>query len=205
MAIARKLLVDPQVTPLYHCISRCVRRAFLCGPGYEHRKVWIEGRLEQLAAIFAIDICGYSVMDNHLHVVLRLTPDRAERWSDREVAELWVRLYPLRDRKGQVLPTSDEWLAARAQDAPWVQQRRRRLASLSWFMKCLKEPLAKQANREDQVTGAFWNFPPYCAPFPSLQKQWPFDWMTHHDLLAGLPMRDQSFFRWPIVPRTTCG
>jgi len=40
MTMARRYLVDSTVTPYYHCISRCVRRAFLCGDGCEHRKQW---------------------------------------------------------------------------------------------------------------------------------------------------------------------
>ena len=33
---------------------------------------------------------------------------------------------------------------------------RERLQSLSWFMKCLKEPLSRLANREEQTRGAFF-------------------------------------------------
>ncbi len=49
MTMPRRQLVDVAVTRYYHCISRCVRRAFLCGEGMTHRKAWIEARLELLA------------------------------------------------------------------------------------------------------------------------------------------------------------
>jgi len=41
MTIARAHLVDPAVTRWYHCITRCVRRAFMLGEGPNDRKVWI--------------------------------------------------------------------------------------------------------------------------------------------------------------------
>jgi len=81
MAIARVHLVDLAVTRWYHCITCCVRRAFLLGEGESNRKVWIEKRLEELAQIFSIAVGGFSVLDNHLHLLVRLDPDVAAAWS----------------------------------------------------------------------------------------------------------------------------
>ena len=54
------------------------------------------------------------------------------------------------------LPVSQNRVNELAGDPRWVEEFRGRLSSLSWFMKCLKEPLAKMANKEDGCTGAFW-------------------------------------------------
>jgi hypothetical protein len=48
MTVARNQIVDVLTTRYYHCISKVVRGAFLMGDGYEHRKVWVEKRLELL-------------------------------------------------------------------------------------------------------------------------------------------------------------
>src|ERR1700722_10387271 len=71
MTIARAQLVDVTLTRWYHCITRCVRRAFLLGEGDHNRKEWIENRLEELAGIFAVSVGGFSLMNNHLHLLLR--------------------------------------------------------------------------------------------------------------------------------------
>ncbi len=39
MTIARAHLIDPAVTRWYHCVTRCVRRAFLLGEGPNDRYV----------------------------------------------------------------------------------------------------------------------------------------------------------------------
>ncbi|VAW66140.1 hypothetical protein MNBD_GAMMA10-1463 [hydrothermal vent metagenome] len=57
--------VSLEATPWYHCYSRCVHRAFLCGLGgltetsYEHRKQWLEDRVYTASAAFALDLCTY--------------------------------------------------------------------------------------------------------------------------------------------------
>jgi hypothetical protein len=156
MTIARAQLVDASLTRWYHCITRCVRRAFLLGEGDHNRMEWIENRLEELADIFAIGIGGFSVMDNHLHVLLRLDPDVACAWSDEEVVGRWGRLYPPRDKSRRPMPVTDQWVQWRLKDAQWIATARQRLQSLSWFMKCLKEPLSRLANRQDNARGTFF-------------------------------------------------
>src|SRR5581483_7168963 len=156
MTIARAHLVDPSVTRWYHCITRCVRRAFLLGEGASDRKQWIENRLQELAQLFSISVAGFAVLDNHLHVLARLDPEVANGWSDEDVVRRWGRLFPPRDAARRPIPVSNEWVRWRLNDAPWVANARLRLQSLSWFMKCLKEPLARMANREEQTRGAFF-------------------------------------------------
>src|ERR1700677_4666447 len=65
---ARGQIVVEDTVGVYHCIARCVRRAFLCGvdpytgQDFSHRKEWILDRMRELAGLFAIEVCGYSVM-----------------------------------------------------------------------------------------------------------------------------------------------
>jgi REP element-mobilizing transposase RayT len=156
MAIARARQIDPSVARWYHCMTRCVRRALLLGEGASDRKEWIEKRIEELAQIFAVAVGGFTVMNNHLHLLLRLEPNVAAGWSDEEVVRRWGRLFPPRDKSRKPLPVTEAWVQDRLSDAGWVARARERLQSISWFMKCLKEPLARMANREDKARGAFF-------------------------------------------------
>ena len=64
MTIARSRQISLQDTPYYHVVSRCVRRAFLCGEdahsgqSYEHRRQWVVDELGQLSRLFAIGVCA---------------------------------------------------------------------------------------------------------------------------------------------------
>lgn len=156
MTVARRQLVDLEVTRYYHCISRCVRRAMLCGEGFEHRKQWIEDRLETLADCFAVSVCGFAVMDNHLHVLVRLDPDLAKQWSAEAVVRRWIAVYPPRTLDAGDPKLLAAWVAHEAKNENKVAAYRQRLQQLGWFMKALKEPLARLANKEDDCKGTFW-------------------------------------------------
>ena len=120
------------------------------------RKDWIENRLKELDQIFAVSVGGFSLMDNHLHLLLRLDPDVASGWSDIEVVERWFKLFPPRGADRKPMKVSKEIMDARVANVTWVAETRKRLSSLGWFMKCLKEPLARLANKQDECTGAFF-------------------------------------------------
>ncbi len=100
MMRARSELISLEATPYYHCISRCVRRAFLwgedhlTGKNYEHRKAWVVERLTEFTSIFAIDICAYAIMSNH-HLVLRIDKNQATDWSHEEIIERWGGLFSI--------------------------------------------------------------------------------------------------------------
>lgn len=162
MSQPRKRLVSLDDTPYYHCISRCVRRAFLCGVDplsgfdFSHRRGWIVERMKTLAGVFAIDLCAYAVMNNHYHVVLHIDRQRAHFWSTHDVVERWLTLFsgpPLARRfhDGELLTPAE--LDAIEQ---WTETWRRRLHDLSWFMRCLNESIARMANLEDSCSGRFW-------------------------------------------------
>ncbi len=173
MTTPRSQQISLSDTPFYHVTSRCVRRASLCGKdpltqkSYEHRREWIENRLRLLSSLFAIEVCSYALMSNHIHVLTKLTPEESASWSTQEVIERWYSLFkgPLLVRSfydGESLTQSQ---LSSVNDT--VEIWRNRLTSLSWFMKCLNEPIARQANKEDNCKGHFWEARFHCQPLLS--------------------------------------
>ena len=159
MAQPRSQLVPTDTACTFHCVQRCVRRAFLCGiddysgQSFEHRKHWVQDRIALVASCFAADVLAYAVMSNHLHIVVHIDPTHVETWDDETVVERWLKLFP---------PRTDSH-DARAhkrlrilQDLPYLTELRRRLGDLSWLMRCLAEPIARRANAEDRCKGRFW-------------------------------------------------
>jgi len=156
MPIARKHLISADQPGCYHLISRCVRRAFLCGDRAEHRRAWVTERIQAAAASFTVDVLAYAVMGNHLHVVVRTDPDRVARWTANDVAQRWAVAHPHLNAEGACEPWDPALIETKAGNAAWISRARGRLRSISWFMKSIKEQLARRANRADRCTGHFW-------------------------------------------------
>ncbi|NRA84867.1 MAG: transposase [Gammaproteobacteria bacterium] len=162
MTRARHSLIDLAATPYYHVISRCVRRAFLCGEdrytgkNFDHRRQWLIDRVKLLSGVFSIDIAAYAIMSNHYHLVLRVDKDRALSWTMDEVIGRWYHLYhghPIVDSylKRDVLSKG-----ALLKLASITKEWRERLFDISWLMRNLNEYIARAANKEDNCKGRYW-------------------------------------------------
>ncbi len=124
----------------------------------DERRIWIVNRAKKLANIFAIDIAAYAVMHNHYHIILKVDVEQALGYTPIEVIEQWKILHKLPARverlyqKGLV---QRERLNKHEKDAldGWVETYRKRLFSISWFMKSLNQYIAQRANKEDGVKG----------------------------------------------------
>lgn len=162
MGYARSKILTSDGNGYYHCISRCVRQSFLCGidrfsgKSFEHRRRWIEDRLLHISRHYAVSLLAYSVMSNHFHVVLKTNADEAQKWSSEDVATRWLRIFPgpkqiMRDPKSR-----GQLIKAMTEDEERIEILRSRLASVSWFMRSINEPIARRANKEENKKGRFW-------------------------------------------------
>ena len=158
----RKSQIAVESTPTYHCVSRCVRRAFLCGhdrytgKSYDHRRAFLEKELLRLGEVFYLDVLAYSVMSNHYHVVLFIDQEAMKLADAAEIVGKWHQLH-----KGN--PVSARFLDGESLERHeidqlnvYVDKWREQLASISWYMRVLNEKVARMANIEDDVTGRFW-------------------------------------------------
>lgn len=161
---ARREIIDDSKPGVYHIYSRVARQAFLCGfdrasgIDYSYRKDWVEELIRTFQAIFLIDVFCSAILDNHFHMVVRNRPDLVEKCSDEEIVRRALMLCPIRkSADGEPEPPTNEELERYLRDSKFIKKWRKRLSSISWYNKLLKERIAKRANREDGVTGVFWD------------------------------------------------
>jgi len=162
MTQSRQSQVSLSDTPYYHCISRCVRRAFLCGDdrysgqSFEHRRQWVIDRIRYLTDIFSIEVGAYAILSNHYHLVLYVNEREIDDCTDSEICERWSKIYSLspvvlRWQKGELSSEIQKEVALAV-----IAECRARLSSISWFMRCLNEFIARKVNKEDKCKGRFW-------------------------------------------------
>jgi len=112
--------------------------------------------MHNLTEVFALDLAAYAVMSNHYHVILYIDKKSADKWPLLEVIDRWQKIFKASSLAQRYLngDTLDrcELKALKEVASIW----RERLTDISWFMRCLNETIARQANAEDQCTGRFW-------------------------------------------------
>lgn len=165
MTYPRNKIINLKQTQYYHCVSRCVRRAYLCGKdrltgrNYEHRRGWVEKRLLLLANVFTVDVYAYAVMHNHTHLVLYVNQAQNSVLNDEEILKRWSRIAKLDPIcKDYLNATLRDQMSENESDYAVNRARiiRSRLGSISWFMRFLNQHIARRANKEDDCTGRFW-------------------------------------------------
>lgn len=152
----------------YYCAARCVRDSRsrrlvqFAAKRRGHRKAWVVERLRELGDIFAIELCAYSVMPNHYHMVLRVDAAAAQQWSDEEVIERWQRLFGLPSAMERFLngPASQDRATARAIVARW----RGWLTDVTRYVRYLNDWLAERANLEERRKHRTWRGRFTCRP-----------------------------------------
>lgn len=162
-AAPRQETIDESTVGIYHVFNRCSQNAKLLGydpnakKDVSHRKEQLLEKMAYLAGFMAVDVLDYAILDNHFHLVVRNRPDVVEVWTDEEVIQRWWQISPgRRDKDGNPEPISDRELKAQASCEETVKEYRKRLSSISWFMRMLCQPIARQANKESGVTGRFF-------------------------------------------------
>ena len=156
----RRDIVNESEVGTYLLSSRTVRRAFLAGhdpitgDDRSYRKRVIEKRLEDLASVFAVEVLEYSTADNHSYVIVRNRPDLVATWTDRDVARRWLRVNRSK-LKLEPEPSPDR-IERFLLDTKKLVRARKALSSISEFMGCLKQPVAREANIRDHAQDNFW-------------------------------------------------
>ncbi|BAM05231.1 hypothetical protein PSMK_30720 [Phycisphaera mikurensis NBRC 102666] len=156
---------------LVHCVARCTRQLHMladagggaasggaagcCEPAGLRKEILL-ARLEELVGVMAVEVIAFAVMDNHVHLVLRVSRAEAQRWSDEQVLRRWWRLHPLRDGYNRPREAAEEEVASALADAAFLAGCREKLASLSKFMQCFSQHAAERINKLEQTGGPVW-------------------------------------------------
>ncbi|MCC9603030.1 hypothetical protein LOC67_20980 [Stieleria sp. JC731] len=160
--LSRGEIIDPNEPTIVHAISRTVRGIYflgtdpVSGKNFDYRKRWIEDLLRHFAGLFGIDLLCYSILSNHYHLVLRSRPDIVDHWSDLEVARRWLSICPKRRVGGMASEPTNHEIDSICNGPGKIEEIRKRLSDISWWMRLLNQRVAQRANREDKASGRFW-------------------------------------------------
>ena len=143
----------------YHIISKTVRGAFLLTSPeeFDYRKMWIIEKMVFLSNVFYIGTESYALMDNHMHLVIETQYSIADKAPAEDIAYRWLYLHPMKKRKkGESIEPTKEEIKKFISDKKQVAKYREKLKDPSCYMQELNQSIARRANKEDNMTGRFW-------------------------------------------------
>lgn len=97
-------------------------------------------------------------MHNHYHLVVYCDPKLPESWSDLEVADKWLNVFPGKYNYPTFKTQRHLRVQAIVKDPKLLAIYREKLGNLNWLMRWINESLAKAANAEGFCKSYFWEF-----------------------------------------------
>jgi REP element-mobilizing transposase RayT len=138
---------------VYHCMTRTVNGEHL----FESRdKEMLRRMLWQVADFSGVDVLTYCLMNNHFHVLVRVTSGQPV--CDVELMRRYRVLYP-KPTKYQTasIAVLEKKLAAGGEEADEIRkQLLARMGDVSQFMKTLKQRFSVWFNRTHERFGTLW-------------------------------------------------
>ena len=122
-------------TAVYHVVSRTALDGYPLGPEERDHLLALITRYAQL---FFVDVLGFAIMGNHMHLVCRVYPE--ESVTDKDVQERYYEFF------GQ-----DKYFSEKD-----LEYYRKRWTSLSEFVKDIKQAFSRYYNRKRNRKGYFW-------------------------------------------------
>ena len=151
----RKLRLKNDGEGFYHVGSRCVDRTFRFD---DEDKTHVVDQIRRMAAFCGMEVNTYSVMTNHIHILLHGLPKR--ELTDAELASRVAALYGHEKAED----CRETWAAYRRDGGEAAMQRLeeernallRRMGDLSIYMKELKQWISRDYNKKVGRTGTLW-------------------------------------------------
>ena len=151
--MARSARIKADGVAYYHVVSRVANKAFLFGDA--KRKGRILDFLRRSAEFSGVDVVTYALMDNHIHLCVRV-PERRDAGAGEVVRRVGV-LYGARRREALERNLSVLQREGRLDEAESELDRyRRRMGDLSEFMKTFKQRVSQWYNGEAGHEGTLW-------------------------------------------------
>lgn len=114
-------------------------------------RAWLSAAMASWFDLLAVDLLGYALMGNHVHLVVRTRPDVAKGWDAAEVRRRLAAMGRVHDGR----PVPVDGAQARSDDVGVVEGRRL-LAHPGAMLAAVKEGFARRLNQADGTAGHVW-------------------------------------------------